>query len=78
MRSINIQADIEAVLTQYVRCVPDIFLEFGENVEVFYNDGVFEIVQALDEDNEVVLGEITLDGDLVASFEIFESENEVF
>ena len=84
MRSINIQSDIEAVLTQFARCIPDVFAEFDlSEIEVIFSgvDGVFDLVRILDDETELVIGEIVLDEDLVASFDIFEeevTENEVF
>lgn len=76
MRSINIQEDIEAILTQYARCIPDVFSEFDiASVEVVFSgvDGVFDIVSVLDEDNEVVLGEIVVNYDFEAFFDIFDA-----
>ena len=76
MRSISIQQDIEAILTQYARCIPDVFSEFDLNeVEVIFSgvDGIFDLVRVLDDDNEVVLGEVVLNESLEASFEFFEA-----
>lgn len=76
MRSINIQEDIEAILTQYARCIPDVFSEFDiSQVEVIFTgvDGIFDIVQVVDDDNEVVLGEITLSDTFEAFYDIFDS-----
>lgn len=84
MRSINIQSDIEAILTQFARCIPDVFQEFDlVTIEAVFTgvDGVFDLVRILDDETELVIGEIVLDEDLVASFDIFEeevTENEVF
>ena len=76
MRSINIQQDIEAILTQYARCIPDVFSEFDLNeVEVIFSgvNGIFDLVRVLDDDNEVVLGEVVLNESLEAFFEFFEA-----
>ena len=76
MRSISIRADIEVILTQYARSIPDLFTEFdiGE-IEVLHScDEFYDIVRVIDEDNEVILGEITISDDFVASFDIFEAE----
>ena len=76
MRSINIAQDIEAILTQYARCIPDLFAEFDlAEIEVVHNFGmVYDIVRRLDDDNEVVLGEITISDSFEAFFDIFEAD----
>ena len=75
MRSIYIRDDIEAILTQYARAIPEIFSEFDiSTIEVVFTgvDGIFDLVHVVDDDNEVVLGEIIVSEDLEASFDIFE------
>ena len=76
MRSINIAQDIEAILTQYARCIPDLFAEFDlAEIEVVHNFGmVYDIVRRLDDDNEVVLGEIIISDSFEAFFDIFEAD----
>lgn len=74
MRSIYIREDIEQILGQYAKCIPEILMEYDlTKIEVVFTDvdGIFEIVLVEDEDNEVVLGEIILSEDLEASFDIF-------
>ena len=75
MRSISIRDDLEAILAQYARCIPEILMQYDLNqISVVFTevDGVFDLVLIEDEDNEVVLGEIIVSEDLEASFEIFE------
>lgn len=75
MRTINLADDILAILTQSARAIPDFFLDFDVDtieVELTADAGIFDIVSVLGEDEEMVIGSITLDEDLNAVFEVFE------
>ena len=72
MRSINIVEDIEQVLTQFARSTPEIFMEFTiAKIDVIFNGTSFDIVYAIDEDEELVLGEIWLDDKYTATFNVY-------
>lgn len=74
----NITNDIEQVLTQYARAIPDLYLDFDrEAIQVVYSgrdEGLvtFDIVLVLSEDEELLVGEMLLDADFALSYEIFE------
>lgn len=73
MRTINLADDILAILTQSARAIPDFFLDYDNiEVELTADAGIFEIVSVLGEDEVLVIGQITLDEDLNAIFEVFE------
>lgn len=73
----NITNDIETILTQYAQAIPDLFLEYDrEAIRVvrnynIWNYGVFDIVVVLSEDEELLVGEMTLDADFGLTYEIF-------
>lgn len=68
----NIRDDIETILTQYAQAIPDLFLEYDrEAIQVVYNDGKFDIVLVLSEDEEMLVGEMMLTADFALSYEIF-------
>jgi hypothetical protein len=71
---INITTDIEAILTQFARAIPDLYLDFDrEAIQVVESGfGVFDIVLVLSEDEELVLGEMVLSADFDLTYEIFE------
>lgn len=80
MRSISIRDDIEQILGQYAKCIPEILGPHDLNlIEVAFTgvDGIFEILLVEDDDNEVVLGEIILTEDLEAFFDIFDGNETV-
>lgn len=76
---INITTDIEEVLAQFARAIPDLYLDFDrEAIQVVangdgWNDGqlLFDIVLVLSEDEELVVGEMKLSADFDLSYEIF-------
>ena len=76
MRTISIKPDIEQVLLQYARAIPEIFTSYDiANVEIQLNPedtNIWDITFVESDETEVVLGEIVLFGDLEATFEIFE------
>ena len=76
---INITTDIEQILTQYAQAIPDLFLEYDREAIQVVDNGVwhdgqlpFDIVLVLSEDEELVVGEMTLSADFDLSYEIFE------
>lgn len=74
MRTINLADDITAILTQSARAITDFFLDFDVStieVELTEDYGIFDIVSVLGEDEELVIGQIVLDEDLNATFEVF-------
>jgi len=79
MRTINLADDILAILTQSAKAIPDLFLDFdAERIEVVTTEdaGIFDIVIVESEDEELLVGEIVLDEDLNATFELFETNLE--
>lgn len=77
---INITTDIEEVLAQYARAIPDLYLDFDrEAIQVVHSKycivdlvQFFDIVLVLSEDEELVVGEMKLSADFDLSYEIFE------
>lgn len=75
----NIRDDIEMILTQYARAIPDLYLDFDrEAIQVVYTHvfdadlvQLFDIVVVLSEDEELLVGEMLLDADFALSYEIF-------
>ena len=77
MRTLNLQSDIETLLTQFARCIPEVLLEFDlTKVQATFTgvDGVFDLVLVEGDDVETVIGEIVLDENLEAHFEVFPAE----
>ena len=76
MRTISIKPDIEQVLLQYARAIPEIFTSYDiANVEIQLNPedtNIWDITFVESDETEVLLGEIVLSGDFEATFEIFE------
>ena len=76
MRTISIQSDIEQVLLQYARAIPEIFTSYDiANVEIQRSPedtNIWDITFVESDETEILLGEIVLSGDFEATFEIFE------
>ena len=76
MRTISIQSDIEQVLLQYARAIPEIFTSYDiANVEIQRSPedtNIWDITFVESDETEILLGEIVLSGDFKATFEIFE------
>lgn len=76
MRTISIQSDIEEVLLQYARAIPEVLTAYDiANVEIQLNPediDTWDIIFVESDETEVLLGEIVLNADLTASFDIFE------
>lgn len=76
MRTISIQKDIENVLLQYARAIPEVFTSYDiANVEIQHNPedtNLWDIIFVESDETEVVLGEIALSLDFFVTFDIFE------
>lgn len=76
MRTISIKKNIEEVLLQYARAIPEILTSYDiANVEIQRNDegiNTWDIVFVESDLTEIVLGEIVLYGDFEATFDIFD------
>jgi len=80
MRNICIREDIEVVILQLVRAIPEVFLDYdADRVQLveYHEDGLvgsWDIVFVENDDYEVVLGEVALGTDLFVDIEIYEDE----
>ena len=76
MRSISIRDDIEQVILQYARSIPEVFMAYDiESIEVWERSSlVWDLIFVESEETELVIGEITLNSDFEAFFDIFEEE----
>lgn len=80
MRSISLRDDVEQVILQYVRALPDVFMDYDiSRVElVTYNeDGSIysaDIVFVESDETEIVLGELSLGTDLFLEISIYSDE----
>ena len=83
MRNISIREDIEVVILQLVRAIPDVFLNYDVNsVELveYHEDGLigsWDIVFVEDDDYEIIIGEAVLGTDLFVEIGIFSDEDEL-
>jgi len=83
MRNLSIREDIEVVILQLVRAIPDVFLNYDVNsVELveYHEDGLvgsWDIVFVEDDDYEVIIGEAVLGSDLFVEIDIFSDEDEL-
>ena len=83
MRNISIREDIEVVILQLVRAIPDVFLNYDVNsVELveYHEDGLvgsWDIVFVESDDYEVIIGEAVLGSDLFVEIDIFSDEDEL-
>ena len=83
MRNISIREDIEVVVLQLVRAIPDVFLNYDvDSVELveYHEDGLvgsWDIVFVEDDDYEVIIGEAVLGSDLFVEIDIFSDEDEL-
>lgn len=83
MRNISIRDDIEVVVLQLVRAIPDVFLNYDvDSVELveYHEDGLvgsWDIVFVEDDDYEVIIGEAVLGTDLFVEIDIFSDEDEL-
>ena len=83
MRNISIREDIEVVVLQLVRAIPDVFLNYDVNsvqLVEYHEDGLvgsWDVVFVEDDDYEIVIGEAVLGSDLFVEIDIFSDENEL-
>lgn len=83
MRNLSIREDIEVVVLQLVRAIPDVFLNYDVNsVELveYHEDGLvgsWDIVFVESDDYEVIIGEAVLGTDLFVEIDIFSDEDEL-
>ena len=83
MRNISIREDIEVVILQLVRAIPDVFLNYDVNsvqLVEYHEDGLvgsWDVVFVEDDDYEIVIGEAVLGSDLFVEIDIFSDENEL-
>lgn len=83
MRIISIRDDVEQAVLQYVRAIPEIYLDYDvtriELVE-YHEDGLigsWDIVFVESDDYEVIIGEAVLGSDLFVEIDIFSDEDEL-
>ena len=83
MRNISIREDIEVVILQLVRAIPDVFLDYDVNrvqLVEYHEDGLvgsWDIVFVEDDDYEIVIGEASLGSDLFVQIDIYSDEDEL-
>ena len=83
MRNLSIREDIEVVILQLVRAIPDVFLNYDVNsVELveYHEDGLvgsWDIVFVESDDYEGIIGEAVLGTDLFVEIDIFSDEDEL-
>lgn len=84
MRILSIRDDVEQVILQYVRAIPDIFTVYDiarvELVEYDEDRGFiaqYDIVYVEDDDTELVIGDVQLGTDLILEADIYPDENEL-
>ena len=82
MRNISIREDIEVVILEMVKAIPEVFLDYDvKSIELvpYHEDGLlgsWDIVFVESDESELVIGEATLGSDLFVEFEIFSEEIE--
>ena len=83
MRNISIRDDVEQVVLQYVRAIPEIFMDYDidcvELVEYDQEGVVYsaDIVFVESDDYEVVLGDVSVGTDLMLEVDIYSDEDEL-
>ena len=83
MRNLSIREDIEVVILQLVRAIPDVFLNYDVNsVELveYHEDGLigsWDVVFVESDDYEVIIGEAVLGSDLFVEIDIYSDEDEL-
>lgn len=83
MRIISIRDDVEQAVLQYVRAIPEIFMDYDiSRVELveYHEDGLvgsWDIVFVEDDDYEIVLGDASVGSDLFVHIDIYSDENEL-
>lgn len=83
MRIISIRDDVEQAVLQYVRAIPEIFMDYDiSRVELveYHEDGMVysaDIVFVEDDDYEIVLGDASVGSDLFVHIDIYSDEDEL-
>jgi hypothetical protein len=82
MRTISIKQEIEQVVLQYVRAIPEVFSTYDiAKVELVvqnnYDGLVYDIVFVESDETELVIGDLTLGTDLSLDIEIYPDEDEL-
>ena len=83
MRIISIRDDVEQAVLQYVRAIPEIFMDYDiSRVELveYHEDGMVysaDIVFVESDDYEIVLGDISIGTDLILEVDIYSDEDEL-
>ena len=83
MRIVSLRDDLEQIVLQYVRAIPEIYMDYDvDSVELveYHEDGqVFaaDIVFVESDDYEVVLGDIVIGTDLILEVDVYSDENEL-
>ena len=84
MRIVSLRDDLEQAILQYVRAIPEIYLEFDINsVELLsYDDdrgfvAQYDIVFVESDETEIVLGDAQVGTDLILEVDIYPSRNDL-
>lgn len=83
MRTISIRDDVEQIVLQYVRALPDIFTSYdiaSIELQEYHVDGMVfaaDIVFVESDDYEVVLGDVEVGTDLILAVDIYSEEDEL-
>jgi hypothetical protein len=84
MRIVSLRDDVEQVILQYVRAIPDIFTVYDiSRVELVGYDGdrglvaEYDIVFVESDETEIVLGDVQLGTDLMLEVDIYSDEDEL-
>ena len=83
MRIISIRDDVEQAVLQYVRAIPEIFMDYDiSRVELveYHEDGLvgsWDIVFVESDDYEIVLGDVQVGTDLMLEVDIYSEEDEL-
>ena len=82
MRAISIRDDVEQVVLQYVRALPDIFTSYdigSVELQEYHVDGMVfaaDIVFVESDDYELVIGDIMVGTDLILEVDVYTEEND--
>jgi len=84
MRIVSLRDDLEQIVLQYVRAIPEIYMDYDINsVElVSYDDdrgyvAQYDIVFVESDETEIVLGDAQVGTDLILEVDIYPSENDL-
>ena len=83
MRIISLRDDLEQIVLQYVRAIPEIYMDYDvDSVELveYHEDGQVysaDIVFVESDDVELVLGDVSVGTDLMLEVDIYSEEDEL-